>query len=74
MILHMDTRRYYQLNETATAIWEVLERGQDGRAVVDALCRDYDVARDEAAVEVERVLRDLEDLGLIVRTGGSAGG
>src|SRR5581483_4613755 len=67
VLLHMDTKRYYRLNDTAAMIWKGLERGDTVSGIAESLCREFDVPADEASREVERVLTDLVERGLVVR-------
>lgn len=65
VILSVKTKRYYQLNETAAAIWKQLERGHDAEAIVGALIEEFDVDMSTARAEVEHMLVQLEDKALI---------
>ena len=67
VILHMDTKRYYRLNDTAAVIWKALERGEALPGIVSALRKEFDVAEDEATREAERVVADLVEKGLLAR-------
>ena len=73
VLLHMDTKNYYRLNATAAAVYRGLERGLGREALVDDLCAHFEVERGVAAAEVDRLLRDLEERGLVApREGGAA--
>ena len=65
VLLHMDTKNYYRLNATAAHVFRGLERGLDREAVVDGLCGEFEVDRDTAAAEVDRLLADLTTRGLL---------
>ncbi|MBE0595157.1 MAG: PqqD family protein [Gemmatimonadales bacterium] len=65
VLLHLETKQYYRLNETGAAIWKGLERGLDLPAIVSALTEEFDVGEDAARVEVERVLVELRERGLL---------
>lgn len=65
VLLHMDTKAYYRLNATAATVFRALERGLGRGAIVDELCAAYEVERDEAAREVDRLLDDLAARGLV---------
>jgi hypothetical protein len=67
VILHMDTKRYYRLNDTAAVIWKALERGESIPGIVAALRKEFDVAGDVATHEAERVVAELVELGLLTR-------
>lgn len=65
VLLHLETKQYYRLNETGAAIWKGLERGLDLPAIVSALKGEFDVGEDAARVEVQRVLVALRERGLL---------
>jgi hypothetical protein len=67
VLLHMDTKSYHRLNATAAAIFRGLERGLGREALLDELCATFEVEREEAAAEVDRLLRDLAERGLARR-------
>ena len=73
VLLHMDTKNYYRLNATAAAVYKGLERGLGRDALVDDLCAQFVVEREVAAAEVDRLLAELSERGLVVpSTGGAA--
>jgi hypothetical protein len=65
VLLHMDTKNYYRLNATAAAVYKGLEQGLGRDALVDDLCAHFEVERDVAAAEVDRLLRELAERGLV---------
>jgi len=65
VLLHMDTKRYYQLNETGQFIWKQIERGAQAEEIVSLLVETYDVSRAVAAAEYERLIVELSTHGLI---------
>jgi hypothetical protein len=65
VLLHMDTKNYYRLNATAAAVYKGLERGLGREALVDDLCAQFEVEREVAGAEVDRLLRELADRGLV---------
>lgn len=73
VLLHMETKSYYRLNATAAAVFRGLERGLGREALVDDLCAQFEVERDEASREVERLLGELAERGLTVPASGSPG-
>ena len=72
VLLHMDTKNYYRLNATAAAVYKGLERGLGRDALIDDLLAQYDVERDVAAAEVDRLLAELAERGLVSPAGGDA--
>lgn len=65
VLVDLNTKRYYQLNETAALVWRALEQGKSAREVVDELTTVYDVTREHAAESVERLLRSFQSNKLV---------
>jgi hypothetical protein len=66
VLLHLGTKRYFRLNETAAQVWAALEAGvADPRGLTDWLCERFDVAPEVAGAEVVRLLGELEARGLV---------
>lgn len=54
-----------QLNETGSVIWRCLEKGMERDAIVESILNDYDVAREVARQDVDKVLRQLLCEGIV---------
>lgn len=72
VLLHMDTKNYYRLNATATAIYRALERGLAREALLDDLCARFDVDRQTADAELDRLMAELSLRGLVEPAAGGA--
>ena len=72
VLLHMDTKNYYRLNATAAHVFRGLERGLDRQGLLDGLCAEFEVDRDTAAAELDRLLDELAARGLVAVEGGAA--
>jgi hypothetical protein len=59
VLLHLETQRYYSLNETGARLWELLHDGLTPHAIAAALQEEYTV---EAAPALDAVLALVEDL------------
>jgi hypothetical protein len=59
VLLQLYTKRYFSLNETGSRIWSLLEQQATDEEIVDALVREYDVEKPEAARAVNQLLDDL---------------
>ena len=59
VLLHLYSKRYFSLNETGSRIWSLLEEQATEDEIVDALVREYDVAKPEATRAVSQLLGDL---------------
>jgi hypothetical protein len=66
VLLNLQTKRYFSLNETGTRIWEMVQQTVDEDTIVAALLREYEVEEPMARVEVRRILDELIDAQLIV--------
>ena len=60
VLVDLNTKRYYQLNETAMVVWSGLEKGQDLAGIVDEMTAIFSVTPDHAVESVERILRDFQ--------------
>lgn len=67
-LLHVGSGRYFGLNPTGLLVWEALVAGDDPVAAVRERWPSLDVAT--CAADVDALLRDLLDAGLVHRTGG----
>ena len=59
VLVDLNTKRYYQLNETAMMVWRCLENGLTEAEIVRAMASTYEVAPEHAAVSVARLLQNL---------------
>jgi coenzyme PQQ synthesis protein D (PqqD) len=66
VLLNLQTKRYYSLNETGTRIWEMVQQTADEEAIVASLLREYEVEEQMARAEVRRILDELIEAQLIV--------
>ena len=73
VLLDMDSKHYFRLNDTGAFIWKALERRQPVDAIVDGLGEAFVVEREEAVTEVERLLAELVEAGLVQSAGEAAG-
>lgn len=67
VLVDLNTKRYYQLNETATLVWRCLEQGRPLSGVVEEMTGQYDVTVEHAARSIERLLRNLQTHHLVRR-------
>lgn len=63
----LDTRAgiYFGLNEVGCRLWQLLQREPHLLRVLEALQREYDVAPGQLRTDLERVVLDLEEHGLV---------
>ena len=65
VLLSMDSKRYYRLNEAAASIWRAVEQRKELRGIIQRLCDEFEVSEAEAGREAERVVTDLLGRGLL---------
>lgn len=66
VLLHLTTKAYFKLNDTAAELWRGLEAGEDESAIVARLTTAFEVEPATARTEVRRILSELVERGLIV--------
>jgi hypothetical protein len=59
LALNVDRGQCYGLNDTASAIWEMLDTPQSVPAICAAIEASYEVDPDECRIEVERLLGEM---------------
>jgi hypothetical protein len=59
VLVDLNTKRYYTLNEKAMLVWRGLERGQTTAEIAREISDVYDVSVEHAAASVERLLTSL---------------
>jgi hypothetical protein len=64
----------YSLNRTGGFVWQLLEHPVTLAEICVALCREFEVELEPCRKDVEALLGELEELGLVVRDPGLAGG
>jgi len=60
--------RMYDLNPSATIVWDMAKNGTYPDAVVDRFVEEFDVDRTQAATDVLRVITTLTEVGALVTT------
>ena len=66
VLLNLQTKRYFSLNETGTRIWELLHQTADEETIVSTLLREYEVEEPMVRAEVRRILDELIEAQLIL--------
>jgi polyhydroxyalkanoate synthesis regulator phasin len=59
VLIHNRLGEIQVLNEVGSIIWENLEKGSD--EIVEAICKEYDVTKEEAKKDVEDFLKELKE-------------
>jgi polyhydroxyalkanoate synthesis regulator phasin len=59
VLIHNRLGEIQVLNEVGSLIWENLEKGSD--EIVETICKEYDVTKEEAKKDVEDFLKELKE-------------
>ena len=65
VLLDLHSKRYYRLNATGARIWKGLEQSLAPDEIVAGLAAEFDVDANTARSEVDRVIGDLGERGLV---------
>ncbi|PYS74048.1 MAG: hypothetical protein DMF69_02920 [Acidobacteria bacterium] len=68
ILVDLNTKQYYQLNETGSIIWRSLENGSSVGDIVSEIKRIYEVSDEHAQASVEKLLSTLESKKLLQRS------
>lgn len=67
VLLHLKTKAYFKLNDTAAELWKGLEAGEDENAIVARLTSKFDVDAETARTESAKIIEELRSRGLLDR-------
>ena len=67
ILVDLNSKQYYRLNETGALIWRGLEKGWTPTEIVSEIQNLYDVSNEHALTSVDKLLRTLESNRLIKR-------
>jgi hypothetical protein len=65
VLVDLNTKQYYQLNETAMLIWRALESGHPLEQIVAEIMTVYRVDNEHAAASAERLLNQFHERKLV---------
>jgi len=68
ILVDLNTKQYYRLNETGSLIWRGLEKGNSVDEIVSQMQAAYEVSTDHARASVEKLLTNLESNKLAIRS------
>ncbi len=60
VLVDLNSKRYYTLNETATLVWRALEKGNTKAEIVRLMTTAYDVTPERAAASIDNLLSSLQ--------------
>ena len=61
----LNTKKYYQLNETAMVVWKGLEQGKTTGEIVADITSSYEVTLDKATISVQRIVDNFQTYKLL---------
>ena len=65
ILVDLNTKRYFQLNETAMIVWRGLEQNKSTSEIVADFMSRYEVEPDHAKLSVERLLDTFQTYKLV---------
>ena len=65
VLVDLNTKRYYQLNETAMLVWQALEKNVPLHEIVEEMTNTYDVTPDRARASLEKLIAELSSYNLV---------
>lgn len=68
VLLNLEDKNYYRLNETAAAVWAGLERGETHQEILSGLLSKYEIDEATASREMDAVIADFREKRLITDT------
>ena len=67
VLLHLETKFYYSVNEVGQTIWRLLDSTVRLEELIQRLMAEYEVEESRATASISRFLQDLEREQLVVR-------
>ena len=65
VVVSLQTNRIYELNPTASRLWELLETGRDRAELERAMLEEFEVPQPELSANLDETLATLSAEGLI---------
>ena len=65
ILVDLNTKKYYQLNETAMVVWKGLEKGKTMGEIVSDITSAYEVPADKATSSVQRIVDNFQTYKLL---------
>jgi hypothetical protein len=66
VLLNLDTKYYYNLNETGLRIWQIMEEVENPAEIAEKLANEYEIDVERAKASVVKLMEELEKEGLII--------
>jgi len=65
ILVDLNTKKYYQLNETAMLIWKGLEQGLGNNEIADQIVENYEIAPNDALRNVDEIVAKFQVYSLV---------
>lgn len=65
ILVDLNTKKYYQLNETAMVVWKGLEQGKTANEIAADITSAYEVELDQATASVQRIVDNFQTYKLV---------
>jgi Coenzyme PQQ synthesis protein D (PqqD) len=65
VIMRLDNGEFFSLSGTAAALWRLIDGTRDKASLIAAAANEYDVAEIEIETDVDDLLRQLAETGLL---------
>ena len=65
ILVDLNTKKYYQLNETAMVVWKGLEKGKSMSEIVADITSAYEIPADHATSSVQRIVDNFQTYKLL---------
>ena len=65
ILVDLNTKKYYQLNETAMVVWKGLEQGKTTNEIAADITSSYEVTLDRATLSVQRIVDNFQTYKLV---------
>ena len=59
VLLNLDSGHYYSLNESGRRIWELLDGENTIPDIISVICKEFDVAQEDAAKDIDTLINGL---------------
>src|SRR5215211_4507532 len=60
ILVDLNTKKYFQLNETAMMVWKGLEKGKTTGEIVADITANYEVEIEKATLSVQRIVENFQ--------------
>ncbi len=72
VLLDLDSEHYFGLDSVGTRIWQLIAEKGQLQAIVDTLLAEYDVEEERLLMDLEALLTEVSEKGLVTLQAGDA--